>query len=124
MLAVSTVLTTFVDPVSGGTPFGMLAPVAVLAVPIYDTTSVIWLRWRSGARIFKGDRRHFSHRLVQRGMSERAAVLTIYLASAATGLSAIPLGRAGWVEAVIVAVQCLTVVLIIAILEQAPRHDA
>ncbi|MBN1341157.1 MAG: undecaprenyl/decaprenyl-phosphate alpha-N-acetylglucosaminyl 1-phosphate transferase [Phycisphaerae bacterium] len=124
MLAVVTVMTTFVDPASGGTPFGMLAPVVVLAVPIYDTASVIWLRRRSGARIFQGDRRHFSHRLVQRGMSQRAAVLTIYLASAATGLSAIMLGRATWTEAVLVGIQCLAVVLIIALLERAPRHDA
>ncbi len=124
MLAVLTVLTTFVEPASGARPYGMLAPIVVLAVPIYDTASVIWLRRRSGASILKGDRRHFSHRLIQRGMSPRAALLTIWLASVATGLPATLLGRADWTDAVVVASQCLAIVLIIAILEQAPRHDA
>ncbi len=119
MLAVLTVLTTFVEPQVGATPYGVLAPIAVLAVPIYDTTSVVWRRWRSGASVFRGDRRHFSHRLVQRGMSPRAAVLTIYLATVATGLSATLLGAADWTDAILVAAQCLSVVLIVAILEQA-----
>ncbi len=123
VLAVLTVLTTFVEPEFGARPYGMLAPIAVLAVPIYDTVSVVWLRWRSGAGIFSGDRRHFSHRLVQRGMRPRAAVLTIYLATVATGLSATLLGHADWTDAILVAAQCLAIVLIIAILEQAPRHD-
>lgn len=123
MLAVLTVLTTFVDPAFGAKPYGMLAPIVILAVPIYDTASVVWLRWRSGAKLLAGDRRHFSHRLLQRGMSPRAAVLTIYLATFTTGLWAMPLSRADWTEALLAIVQCLAVVLIIAILEKAPRHD-
>jgi len=124
MLAVLTILTTFVDPQHGAKPYGVLAPVFVLAVPIYDTTSVVWLRIRSGANILTGDRRHFSHRLVRRGMTPRAAILTIYLATLTTGLSAMLLKRCDWYDAVLVAVQCLCVVLIIATLERAPRHEA
>lgn len=124
LLAVLTVLTTFVEPTAADRPYGMLAPIVVLAVPIYDTASVVWLRWRSGAPIMTGDRRHFSHRLVRRGMSERAAVLTIYLATLATGLSATLLSRADWTDAVLVALQCAAIVMIIAILEQAPNHGA
>jgi UDP-GlcNAc:undecaprenyl-phosphate GlcNAc-1-phosphate transferase len=124
MLAVLTILTTFVDPQYGARPYGVLAPLFVLAVPIYDTASVVWLRIRSGAKIMTGDRRHFSHRLVKRGMTPRAAVLTIYLATVATGLSATQLERTDWAGAVLVAAQCLSIVLIIAILEQPSGHDA
>lgn len=123
LLAVLTVLTTFVEPDVGPRPYGMLAPLAILAVPIYDTASVVILRLRLGAKILAGDRRHFSHRLVRRGMSPRSAVLTIYLATLATGLSATQLSRAVWTDAVLVAGQCVVVVLIIALLEQAPGHD-
>ncbi len=124
LLAVMTVLTTFVEPTGASRPYGMLAPVVVLAVPLYDTASVVWLRWRSGSPIMTGDRRHFSHRLVRRGMGERSAVLTIYLATLATGLSATLLSRADWTDAVLVAVQCAAIVMMIAILEQAPDHGA
>jgi UDP-GlcNAc:undecaprenyl-phosphate GlcNAc-1-phosphate transferase len=124
MLAVLTILTTFVDPQYGARPYGVLAPLFILAVPIYDTASVVWLRVRSGSRIMTGDRRHFSHRLVGRGMTPHAAVLTIYLATVATGLSATQLERTDWAGAVLVATQCLCIVLIIAILEQPSGHDA
>ena len=52
-------------------------------------------------------------------MSPRSAVLTIYLATLTTGLSATLLPRASWSTAALVVAQCLCVVLIIAILEYA-----
>lgn len=123
MLAVLTVLTTFVDSQHGARPYGVLAPIMVLAVPMYDTFSVMWLRYRSGSGIMTSDRRHFSHRLVRRGMTTRSAVLTIYLATTATGLPATVLGYLDWPQAVLVLAQCVAVVLIIAILEQPPHHE-
>jgi UDP-GlcNAc:undecaprenyl-phosphate GlcNAc-1-phosphate transferase len=118
-IAVLTVLTTFYNPEQGLQPTGVLVPLAVLAVPLYDVISVSWLRLRAGQSPFRGDRRHFSHRLVQKGMSPRAAVLTIYLATAATGLSAVLLPRADPLTAALAFAQCLCVVLIIAVLEHA-----
>ncbi|HUU83754.1 MAG TPA: MraY family glycosyltransferase [Phycisphaerae bacterium] len=119
MLALLPVLTTFYDPDQGLRPFGVLVPLVVLAVPLYDVFSVCWHRRRAGASIFRGDRRHFSHRLVQRGMSVRAAVLTIYLATATTAMSALTLPHATWPYACVIFAQCLCVVLIIALLEHA-----
>jgi len=92
-------------------------PLVVLAVPLYDVVSVCVYRLRAGVSPFRGDRRHFSHRLVARGMTTRAAVLTIYLATAATSLSAILLPRADWWTAGLIFAQAVCVVLIIAILE-------
>lgn len=117
LLAVLTVMTTFYDPVAKGSPAGLLMPIVVLAVPLYDVVSVCVHRIRAGVSPFRGDRRHFSHRLVNRGMSTRSAVLTIYLATAATSLSAILLPRADWTTAGLVFAQTICVVLIIAILE-------
>ncbi|MHC4065080.1 MAG: MraY family glycosyltransferase [Planctomycetota bacterium] len=117
LLAVLTVLTTFYDPEQGLQPFGVFVPLVVLAVPLYDVVSVCGHRWRAGSSLFLGDRRHFSHRLVQRGMPVRTAVLTIYLATATTAMSALILPRATWPIALVVFAQCVCVVLIIALLE-------
>ena len=116
-LAVLTVMTTYYDPAARGSPAGVLMPLVVLAVPLYDVVSVCVYRLRAGVSPFRGDRRHFSHRLVARGMTTRAAVLTIYLATAATSLSAILLPRADWWTAGLIFAQAVCVVLIIAILE-------
>ncbi len=119
LLAVLTILATYYDPDRRLSPFGLLVPVVVLAVPLYDVGSVVIHRLRLGISPFRGDRRHFSHRLVRRGLTVRGAVLTIYLATAATGLPAIVLPRVSWPYAVLLLGQCLCVVAIIAILEHA-----
>ncbi len=124
LLAVLTVLTTFHDPAHGHTPLGVLVPLVVLAVPLYDVASVVWLRIRAGDSPFVGDRQHFSHRLIQRGMSQRSAVLTIYLATAATGMSALWLPSSDWPRAALVVAQCACIVLIVAVLERQPSHGS
>jgi len=117
LLAVCTVLTTFYDPDRGRTPSGILVPLVVFAVPLYDMGSVILYRLRRGVSVFRGDRRHFSHRLLRRGMTPTMAVVTIYLATLATALPAILLPLHGWPVAILVFSQCVCVVAIIAILE-------
>ena len=84
----------------------------------------MWVRWREGRPLWRGDRRHFSHRLVRRGMSKTSATLTIYLATAATGLSAMLLSRATWPQALLLGGQALSVVLLIALIEQGVSSKA
>ncbi len=124
LLSVLTILTTFHDPARNLTPLGVIVPLVVLAVPLYDVASVVIRRLHLGESPLRGDRRHFSHRLVERGMSQRGAVLTIYLATAATGLPAIVLPRVGWMSASLLLLQCLCVVIMIAILEHARPASA
>jgi len=116
-LAVCTVLTTFYNPDQLLRPAGVLVPMTVFAVPLYDLITVIGVRLREGSSIFKADRRHFSHRLVRLGKTPRGAVLTIYLATAATGLPALLLPKLSWPAAGLVFGQCLCVLGIIALLE-------
>lgn len=117
MLAVCSVLTTFKDPAQQARPFGVLAPLLVFAIPLYDEASVILRRLWLGLSPFRSDRRHFSHRLVKLGMSQTSAVLTIYLATLATAMPAIIVPVLNWPEASMVFAQCICVVAIIAILE-------
>ena len=63
---------------------------------------------------------HFCHRLLRRGMSPRKAVLTIYLATAATAVGASLLPHVtNLTGAVLVFSQAAAIVLLIAVLESA-----
>ncbi|MFO7898232.1 MAG: MraY family glycosyltransferase [Planctomycetota bacterium] len=89
MLSVVTILFTFFVPGEDLSPVpALLTPIVVMAVPLYDTISVVLIRLGEGRPIMSGDKRHFSHRLVDLGMTPRAAVLTIYLVTLCTGLLA------------------------------------
>ncbi len=66
-----------------------MVPVAVLGLPLFDTTLVTVSRLRRGLNpLTTPGRDHLSHRLVARGMSQREAVLVIYLVSGAFGVMA------------------------------------
>lgn len=121
LLAIFCCLTTYVQPGETVAIGSVLVPLVLMAVPIYDTLSVMALRVQLGASVFEADRRHFSHRLVQRGMTPRAAVLTIYLCTAGTAIAASLLPRLGSMGAILVGAQTVLILLIIAMLEWGGR---
>ncbi|APW61016.1 MraY family glycosyltransferase [Paludisphaera borealis] len=98
-------------------PFSVLAPLLVMAVPLYDMTSVILIRLSEGRSPFQGDRRHFSHRLVARGLTPPQAVWTIDLVTLACGLGALLLHRLDAWGAGLVLAQTGCLLGIVAILE-------
>jgi UDP-GlcNAc:undecaprenyl-phosphate GlcNAc-1-phosphate transferase len=69
----------------------LLAPLCVLAVPIYDVVTVSGIRLSQGRSPFHADRQHFSHRLVELGFSRAGAVAIIHLVTLVTGLSGVAL---------------------------------
>jgi UDP-GlcNAc:undecaprenyl-phosphate GlcNAc-1-phosphate transferase len=114
-LAVMTIQATFTG--SGLPRHAILAPLCVLAVPLYDTLSVVWIRLRAGRSPFQGDTSHFSHRLTALGLSKTQAVLTIYLTTAACGLGALLLHQVNEAGAAIVMLVIACLLSVIAILE-------
>src|SRR5262245_4589354 len=58
--------------------FSLFLPLAVLAVPIVDTSFVVAKRIKHGVPVYEGDRFHLHHRFIDIGYSQRRAVLTIY----------------------------------------------
>lgn len=100
----------------------ILAPLCVLAVPLYDTLTVVAIRLREGRSPFVGDKSHFSHRLVELGMTKSQAVLTIYLASATCGLGALLLRQVNMLGAAIILLLVTCMLVLIGILETAGRH--
>ena len=105
-----------------GPRYTILAPLFVLAVPLYDTVTVLFIRWRDGRSPFEGDKSHFSHRLVELGMSKPQAVLTIYLATATCGLGALLLHQVDWVGAVTILLLVACVLVLVGILETVGRR--
>ena len=105
-----------------GAWYGILMPLLVLAVPLYDFTSVTLIRLRQGKSPFHGDHNHFSHRLLRQGFTKPNALVIILLASLATGLGGVMLGQlAGW-QAGLVALQAAAVLTLLALLESAGRR--
>ena len=100
----------------------LLAPLCVMAVPFYDMVTVIWIRCREGRSPFSADRSHFSHRLVELGLTKGQAVLTIYLTTATCGLGALLLHHVDWIGAVVILLMIVCVLSLIAILETTARR--
>ena len=117
LLGVLSCLTTYVGPGASLSLAAMLVPLVLMAVPLYDMVSVIVLRLQDGRSVFVGDRRHFSHRLVRRGMTPRSAVLTIYLCTVGTAIGASLLPHTDNIGAALVAGQTVLILSIIALLE-------
>lgn len=120
-IAVATLLATFTE-YHGSQPHAVLAPLCVMAVPLYDMVTVIWIRLRAGRSPFQADKNHFSHRLVDLGLSKGQAVATIYLTTATCGLGALLLHRVDLLGAAIVILLILCVLALIAILETTARR--
>jgi len=79
------------------------------------------IRISRGKSPFVGDKNHFSHRLVERGMSRRTAVLCLYLVTAATSVAAIVLPHvANTIAACLILVQTLLILGVVMLLEQHP----
>lgn len=123
ILATVAVTMTFYTPDTESRA-AVIAPVLALSVPIFDTASTVFIRWRKGESIMKGDKRHFSHRLVNLGMTQTQAVEFIFLVGAVNGLGAVLLREVGWVGAVIIVGQaCGIFSLIVLLMNAGPRKN-
>ena len=122
-LGVLSCLTSYVPSGQAVSLSALLVPLVLMAVPLYDMLSVVVLRVQDKTSVFVGDHRHFSHRLVRRGMGSRSAVLTIYLCTAGTAVAACLLPHTNNVGAALVACQTALILLIIAVLEWGGRSN-
>ncbi len=120
LLATLTLSATF----SGYDQLGqtIYTPLLILAVPLYDTMTVVWIRLRNGKSPFEGDKNHFSHRLVEQGLSTTQAVLTIYLATMVCCLGALLLYQVNFLGATLIFVQTLLMLLLVSIFERTGRR--
>lgn len=122
LLATLTVSGTFYE--HSGSRHVILAPLCVLAVPLYDFVTVILIRLKEGRSPFHGDKSHFSHRLVELGLKPANAVLTIHLATLMTGLGGLLLYKVqDWTGAFLIIALICCVLCLISILETVGRRS-
>lgn len=69
----------------------ILAPLVLFGLPLFDTTAVIIGRLRRGEHIFKPDKTHVHHRLLELGLSQRQAAIMLYVVTSVLGVAAVVL---------------------------------
>jgi len=104
--------------------WGVLLPVLVLAVPLYDLTTVVGLRLSQGKSPLVGDLQHASHRLADRGFGRRGAVLLLWAFAMIAGASGLLLMTVSATGAVIIGVQAVVLMAVLGVLEFWPRGQA
>jgi len=82
VISIQTMLKTY-------TALTMIVAILVLGLPIFDTTFAIVRRALKRKPIHVADRGHLHHRLVDRGLSHKHAVITLYIVSGSFGIAAI-----------------------------------
>jgi UDP-GlcNAc:undecaprenyl-phosphate GlcNAc-1-phosphate transferase len=70
----------------------LVLPLAILALPFLDLTMAFIRRTYAGRWWFLPDKQHLHHRLLERGHSQRRAVLLMYVWSALVSFGVIVLG--------------------------------
>jgi len=121
ILALLTLRTTYYHQAQSGAWYAVLIPLIAMAVPLYDFTSVTLLRIAQGKSPFVGDTQHFSHRLKRHGLTDRQVALTLYLATACTGLGATFLYQVDLAGATLIFLQTIMILAVIAIFESTAK---
>lgn len=82
---------------------GVLAPLLILAIPIFDTIFVMVVRYLKGKSPFLGSKDHFALRLRVVGCSDKGILLRVYLAGIILLFAAFVVAKADndWTAAVI-----------------------
>ncbi len=94
----------------------LVLPLAILALPFLDLVLAFVRRTYAGRWWFVADKQHLHHRLLERGHSQRRAVLLMYIWSALVSFGVIVLGLVQtdrqWAVVAVVAVCALVLMLI------------
>ncbi len=73
------------------TAVAVAIPVVSFGLPILDTLMAVLRRFLNGKPLFSADDEHIHHKLLQRGLSHRQAVVVLYAVSACFALVSLPL---------------------------------
>jgi UDP-GlcNAc:undecaprenyl-phosphate GlcNAc-1-phosphate transferase len=124
-LAVLVTRVTWFDPEAtagiGTAWYGVLMPLFVLALPLYDFCTVTAIRILQGKSPFKGDQQHFSHRLAQRGLGNVGILVVLFSISGVTGMAGFLLGSADATGATLLTLLVCLVLLVIALFDYTGR---
>lgn len=79
--------------VKSATTLALVVPCIALGLPILDTAFAIFRRKLAGKPVFKPDRGHLHHRLLDLGLSQKKVVLAMYFFSICLAVGAIALSE-------------------------------
>jgi len=124
LLASLAIVARYYFPEEGTSRYVVLAPLAILAVPLFDAVCVAAGRIARGRSPLVGDATsHLGHRMLARGWGPRAVVVLAACAAAATGAASILLYRlSGW--ALLVPAGIVTGALVILLLVRRTPAEA
>ncbi len=91
----------------------IIAPIIVLALPIFDTLFAIVrriIKGKSFKAVLMPDKGHLHHRLIAKGYTQKQAVLILYGVSATLGMFAVILLESGWWKAISFALLVIAIV--------------
>ncbi len=118
LMATSTLHVNYIPIAERNWLMPLLAPVLILAIPIYDTTSVVIIRLLQRRSIAEGDQSHFHHRLLRLGFTHRQAVLFLWLVAFSAGLSAVNMVGSSVRRCLVILLQAAAVLLLLILAER------
>lgn len=101
-------------PAKKATLISSIVPVViVLSIPIIDTITAIIRRSQNKSSIFKPDKKHIHHRIMNIGLGYRKSVLMLYSIAVCFGIAAITFSRGHIVEFVVLTITAFVLMLIL-----------
>jgi len=91
----------------GPTSVSLLAPVAIFAIPFFDSGIAILRRKLTGRSIFSTDRGHIHHSMLRWGLSNRGLVIAITIGCGITAIGAIFSTSMGNPAIAVISVMCV-----------------
>lgn len=95
--------------VKSATTLALVVPCIALGLPILDTAFAIFRRKLAGKPVFKPDRGHLHHRLLDLGLSQKKVVLAMYFFSICLAVGAIALSELPAVIGILIVVGLLII---------------
>lgn len=123
LLAVIGGLITYYKTDNTMTPFPVLIPLFVLALPIFDLLAVMFIRKKTNQPIYVGDHNHISHRFVSMGFQKGTAVFLVHLMSFTIGIGAIALLDASATQTLLLLAQALSLLIFVSILQTVKNKE-
>jgi len=118
LMAIGTLQVTYMKGQADNWLMPLLTPVFVVAIPLYDTTSVVLIRLLQKRSIAIGDQSHFHHRLMKIGFSHRQTVAFIVIVAFSIALSAVRLVDASLFRSLLILAQILSMMSLIVLAER------
>jgi UDP-GlcNAc:undecaprenyl-phosphate GlcNAc-1-phosphate transferase len=118
LMAILTLQVTYMKGTADNWLMPLLTPVFIVAIPLYDTSSVVLIRLLQNRSIAIGDQSHFHHRLMKIGFSHRQTVAFMVIVAFSIALSAVRLVEATFWRSLLILVQIISMMSLIVLAER------